>query len=411
MKKLLLYILLLVSITSCYKEVVNLEPDADLFELYVDNETQNFIYTSRDTSYSIESSSLQVLFEGQLLNLKDIRVRGKSALNFRRKSYGLYLNEPIYIENRYGTETKKMTRFKLIALAMDYTYIENRIAFGLLQEAGIMPLFFKFVELRMNDETQGVYLLIEDPEQYYMEIGSEYILRRGYNHSISDSEYAPSYYFKPIAEYENRFKDIYNQLPLLQGEELYIETAARLDIDSYFRKIGIDYLLQNGDYTDEIYLYSMIEQDTARFHIIPWDYDDIFDEFPHEVGVTWGTGTIFGKRVYDTKQDIYDEIGDKLIYSIEDDFDYTITQDPYLYLKYEEALTDLFEIVDNNLIDKVFTEISAELNSFYESYEVVYQSRYDASQTSKNLWMKNMDEKKAQIKTRLEEMKLQLSIQ
>jgi spore coat protein H len=291
---------------------------------------------------------------------------------------------------------------------MDYTYIENRISFGILQEAGLMPLFFKFVELKINDNTQGVYLLIEDPEQYFMELGSEYILRRGYNHYISDSEYIPQFYHKPEIDYKTRYLEIYDQLTTLNGLMLYDETASRINIEQYFHKMAIDYLLKNGDYTDEIFLYAQIEQDLIRYHIIPWDYDDIFKNKPHEVGLTWGTGKIYGDRYYETIEDIYDEIGDKLIFSIEDDLDYTIAMDSILYMKYTESFGQLLETVDEQLIERVFMETENELISFYNSYTVVEQSKYDRDKTDKELWMSNMEEKKTFLLDRLNETKSRL---
>ena len=293
---------------------------------------------------------------------------------------------------------------------MDYTYIENRIAFGILKEAGLMPLFYKFVELKMNNKTQGVYLLIEDPEQFYKEDGSEFIIRRGYNFTILDSEYHPVFYNNSIAEYEKRFKEIYNQLPSYSGQELYNRTTARLDIESYFKKMGIDYLLQNGDYTDEIYLYSRVKQDTIRYHIIPWDYDDIFKDQPHEIGKSSTIGTLFGKRIYNTIEDINNEIGDKLVYSIEDDLDYTIARDSFLYARYEEAFSRLLETVNEELIDRVFRETVDELGTYYEFEDIISQSQYDLNETSKEIWLANMADKKEFLKNRLESIKFKLDL-
>lgn len=387
--------------SSCYEEVVFTEPDADLFELLVTGKTEHFIYESRDTSYSVNSEQRLLLLNGTAVELDEIRVRGKSALRFRRKSYAVFLHEPVFIESRDGAYTKQLTRFKLIALAQDYTYIENRIAFGILEEAGLMPLFYKFVEFRINGATQGVYLLIEDPEQYYRENGSEYIIRRGYNHGIDDVAYFPSSRFIAEEDYERRFLEIYETLPRLEGMELFSYVSERLDTEQYFFKMGIDYLLMNGDYTDEVYLYAHVEKDTIRFKLIPWDYDDIFKEQPHEVGVNWGTGTIYGKRTYTSMQDITDEIGEKLIFSIEDDLDYIIALDPILYQKYTNALKRLTDILDNDLIDKVFDEMEIELGTFYDAPPVIDQSRYDKDPATREMWLENMTEKKRVLKERL----------
>lgn len=397
--------------TSCYREVMYEEADADRFELSVSTDKQDFIYSSRDSSYSIEDPQLSLLFNNQPVALEKIRVRGKSATRYQRKSYVVFLSEPIRVFNRSGSGVKELSRFKLIALAMDYTYIENRVAFGILEEAGVMPLFYKFVEFRINGQTQGVYLLIEDPEAYYQEVGSEFIIRRGYNHHIDDVDYSPYSNFIPYDSYESRYKQIYSGLTNFQGEELHTVLEERMNLDLYFRKMGIDYLLQNGDYTDEIYLYSRVEDEAIRFYPIPWDYDDIFSGAPHEVGTPWGMGTLFGKRFYESMEEIYADVGKTLVYSIEDDLDYTIAKDPVLYSAYTSALKNLFGELDADVIERIFAETESELTTFYNSIAVIEQSQYDQQMTTRQLWLDNMNDKKALINNRLDDIKQQLNSQ
>ncbi len=404
-------------ITSCYKEIivtdtgVVTDTDKEVFELSVSPEMQKFIYSSKDTSYSIEDPDLFLMFNGHQVEIREIRIRGRTTLDFKRKSYSVSLDKPIFIRGRDGDEIKKLIRFKLISLSMDYTYIKNRIAFGILEQKGIMPLFYKYVEFIINGDTQGVYLLIEDPEQFFKEQGSEFILRRDYHHGIEDSEYEPASHSRPREEYETRFRELYTQLPYTNGEELYEAINQRIDLNQYFRKMGIDYLLQNGDYTDEIYLYAMIEQDVIRFKIIPWDYDDIFREYPHEVGRSWGTGTLFGNRVYNSHQDIFDEIGDKLIFSIEDDLDYAIAMDSFLYARYESTLDNLVKSIDVEDIEALFDQVENELAPFYNDWDVILQSQYDNNPTSLELWQNNMHDKQTLLEERLASMKSQLEIQ
>ena len=394
MKHVWLIILGPILLSSCYKEVANIEPEVDRFDLEVSPETRDFIFSSRDTAYTVADTVLQLSFNDQAVDLEEIRVRGNSALDYRRKSYAVFLHESISVVDRYHASVKELKRFKLLALTMDYTYIENRLAFGILQEAGIMPLFFKFVELRMNGNTQGVYLLLEDPEQYYKEINSEFILRRGYNHHIDDMDYTPSVHFIPKETYVNEFHSIYNLLNKFQGESLLEELGARLDLTGYFRKMGIDYLLQNGDYTDELYLYAIVEGGRSTFHPIPWDYDDIFASKPHEIGRSWGMGTIFGNRYYATMEEVYDEIGHKMIYSIEDDLDYTIARDPVMYEAYTQDLAALMAEITPGIIDRVFRETEEELTPFYQSISIIGQSEYDRHATTSKLWKENMKEKR-----------------
>ncbi len=408
--KLIIISLVLAGIISCYREVVLTDTAEEVFELFVSAEMQDFLYSSRDTSYSIDDPELQLFLHDQPLDLVEMKIRGKTSLNFQRKSFAVKLNEPIFIEDLDQGTMKILSRFKLLALAMDYTYIENRLAFGLMEEAGLMPLFYKFVEFRINGATQGVYLLLEDPEQFYKENGSEFILRRGYHHVITDADYEPSTHYIPEEDYVARFKEIYSILPELEGVDLYDALSQRINLQQYFRKMGIDYLLMNGDYTDEVYLYSKVQQDSIRYQLIPWDYDDIFTSLPHEVGRTWGTGKLFGTRIYDSHQDVLDEIGDKLIFSIEEDLDYVITRDPFMYAKYEEEITNLFVGLDAQIFEDLFSQLKGELTPFYNNKEVVAQSQFDRDPSSHNLWETNMMEKQILLEERFNNMLNQLDI-
>ena len=406
----IILLVLLTAESSCYREVELQLDTGAVFELSVTPAMQDQIYDSRDTAYIIDRAGTLLLLDDQQLDLDEIRVRGKSATKYRRKSYAVKLNTPILMEGRNGSGLKQLTRFKLIAMAMDYTYIEERVGFGLLEQQELMPLFYRFVELRLNGSTQGVYLLVEDPEQYYLERGSEYILRRGYYHSIEDSDYAPSFHYIPRESYESAFQEIYLDITGLHGEELYNALDQRLNLDQYFRKIGIDYLLQNGDYSDEIYLYAMISQDEIRFNIIPWDYDDLFRSNPHEVGLTWGVGRLFGDRYYATHQDILDEIGQEMIFSIEDDLDYIIATDTFLYARYESTLAEMIGGILPGDIDELFNQVKNELTPFYNNTEVIRQSMYDQDETTYGLWEENMADKRSFLESRLGEMKQQLNL-
>lgn len=395
---------------SCYREEVLPGPSGEKFELVISPELQTFIHQSKDTSYTLDEPGMQLFLNENRIDFKEIRTRGQNSLRFPRKSYTVNLREPVYISGRNGRDGILLDRFKLLAMAMDYTYIENRLGLGLLEQTGNMPLFFKFVEVGINGETQGVYMLVEDPEEYIKELGSEYICRRGYNHWLADSEYEPSFHFISLNEYQTIYNEIYRVLLLHEGEELYKQLEERLNMRSYFRKIGIDYLLRNGDYTDEIYFYATISDDRIQYQIIPWDYDDLFSDQPHEVGVSWGTGKVFGERNYPTYQDVLDVIGDKLIFSIEDDLDYTIARDSFLYAKYEEDLRVLVKDLEKVGFEALFTNLRNELGPYYQDEKIVAQSKYDRESTTREKWEDNMREKQNMLEERLRDMKNKLKV-
>lgn len=392
-------------LNSCYSEIEVRDLPMEVFELSLSPEMEDFVFNSRDTAYIIEDPELSVVFNKHPLFVREMRVRGRTTLDFRRKSFSLKLDSPVFVPGTDGLGLKELTRFKLISLSMDYTYINNRLAFGILEKAGVMPLFYKYVGLSINGENQGVYFLVEDPEQYAPDHGSEFILRRDYRHSIEDSEYKPGQYYFSEEDYVRRFKEMYTQLPELEGPDLYEHLDQRLDLDQYFRKMGIEYLLKNGDYTDELYFYSLVGQEGIRYSLIPWDYDDIFSYRPHEVGRYWGTGILFGERRYETHQDVLDVIGDKLVFSIEDDLDYIIAVDSFMYASYEKTIGDMIHGFGKDDLDLLFGQIEKELRPFYNNEEVILQSQNDSQATSTVLWEANMAEKKQLLTWRLDAMK------
>jgi len=407
--RIFLLAILMACTSSCYKETIEFECQREVYDLIMSTDIYETILESRDSVITVEGIDLELFYNGIPVEIKKIRTRGKSALRYRRKSFSVFLDHSILTHNHSEKEIKRLDHFKLLSMSMDYTYIENRIGLGILAEAEVMPLLYRYVELRINGETQGIYMLLEDPEEYCKEKGSEFVIRRGYNHHMMDTEFEPGLYQIPMERYEDRFLEVYDNLAILQGEALYNMINARINLNQYFRKMGIDYLLKNGDSTDEVYFYSTILNDNIRYLVLPWDYDDLFSTKPHEVGRTWGRGTVFGVRPYPTLQDIYDEIGDKLIYSIEDDLDYAIAMDSFLYAQYETTLINMFEKIDDSFIASLFDQIEKELDPYYFNIELTRQSEYDLDSTNLDLWKSNMMEKKAFLEDRLQAMKNQLN--
>ena len=157
--------------------------------------------------------------------------------------------------------------------------------------------------------------------------------------------------------------------------------------------MAVDLLLQNGDLTDEIYFYSHITNSKVYYNIIPWDYDDIFADNPHEVGRDWGVGELFGIRRYQSVDDIKNDVGDKLIFSIEDDLDYIIAKDNYLYSNYLVYLKEVMENLGNNYIENVFLSLKEELKPFYKDNEIIEQTKYDRDPTNYDLYIQNYSDK------------------
>ena len=125
---------------------------------------------------------------------------------------------------------------------------------------------------------------------------------------------------------------------------------------------------------------------------------------PHEIGSGWGIGNLFGERLYPDLTDKINDVGTKPIFSVEDDLDYKIAKDTFLYNKYLEELRYSLSIVDENFIHILFEDIDKELSPYYEHDEIIEMSNYDNKPTNKELYNNNLTDKKNMLLTRRLEM-------
>jgi spore coat protein H len=387
--------LLLISLTSCYKEMlVYPELSEGSFNFMLTSEQENWINTSRNVTFSV-IDPIPVLYRSDYAYpLDKFEIRGESTLRFRRKSFALNMDTSFWLFVDSENQVRDIEEYKLISLVYDYTYIEDAVAIGFFRRLDMWPPHTEFTEVKLNDHTQGLYLFIEDPVEFYLEQkNSSIVLRRGYNHVVQLSKLNELRETMTDQYYLGRFDSIYSYIVKYSGSQLYDSLLYVMDIDQYFTKLAVDLLVQNGDATDEVFFYAKERDGQEIFGIHPWDYDDLF-KVPHEIGRTWGVGTLFGTRVYYSMQDIIDDVGEKLVFSIEDDLDYKIATDDFLYQRYLEVLEQVFAIIDESVIEQVFSETKQQLQPFYDNQDIIAQSVYDEHETNQQLFDENLEEKR-----------------
>lgn len=395
------FLALLIAGCERYEEVIP-DPEKEVFNFMVTESQREYINASRGEQYEVTDPIPVLEYAGEEYAIDRFEIRGDNTLNFERKGFGLNMDRKLTLPLPDGSGTRKYEEFKLLAMVYDYTYIENSVASGLFREAGLWPVLSFFTEVRLNGRTQGLYQFIEDPFEYFIEReNSSFVIRRGYDHVIKASSANPAKEAETDA-YKSRFRNIYNNLPLWSGKQLYDTLSDYIDLDQYFSKIAVDLLIRNGDYTDEVIFYSKLTEGREVFGVFPWDLDDIFAVQPHEIDNPWGTGTVFGTREYYSMEDVYADVGEKLLFSIEDDLDYKIASDDFLYGKYLETLQHVIEKIDASAIDRVFDYTLDHIGPFYEVDSIIRQSVYDEAETSYSLFTANLEEKRQMIKERRE---------
>lgn len=398
---------------SCYEEYVIIPKyKNNIFNIILDPDQETKLYESIGIQYDITPTP--IFYYGDFrYSLNSLSIRGQSSLNVRRKSFSVNVDGEFALPDRDSSSWIYMEKFKLMSMAFDHTYIENVLSHKLLNRINLWNLHTSLSELKLNNNHQGLYLLVEDPIDYALnKKNSPFILRRYYNHQVSNFESNPLLNSKPSDYYIDKFNNIYSLIVKYSGKQLYDSLIQHINLDNYMRKMALDYLLGNSDYTDEVFFY-ISENSLGKiiFDLVPWDYDDIFSTTSHEVGRGWAVGTVFGTRVYNSQTDVLSELKGKLIFSVEDDIDYIIAKDDFLYNQYLVNIEWLLTKIDESFIDQVFTEVKNELTPFYKIPEVIEQSKYDVNETNYEIFTNNLESKKTFILERLRVMRYEFEKQ
>lgn len=363
---------------------------------------ENKIMDSRGEQFSIEPVP-KFDYGGLPFGLDGFTIRGQSALNFQRKSFSVNLSNGL-VMSRKDNALSVFGKFKLISLVYDYTYIENRLSHLLLSELDLWPLCSFFTEVKINDHHQGLYLFVEDPESFLIQRkNADCVLRRYYRNEISSFKLDEGKRLAGSKTYIEKFQSIYtNDLANYQGNVLYDQLAKQMNIQNYMKKMAFDFIVRNGDFVDEIYFYAKEVNGSTYFDILPWDYDDLFSGSPHEIGRDWAVGTIFGVRTYSSALEVDQVLNGRLIFSVEDDLDYCIATDDYLYQQYLKEMKLVLSILTPNEIISIFDVLYDELLPFYQMDEILEQSNYDADPTSFDLFQINWNLRKNELVQRVE---------
>jgi len=296
-------------------------------------------------------------YNGNDIPVKSLKIRGKTSLYYPKKSFSLKLQKNLDI--RGAKDTARVKNCYLTGLTMDKNYIVNYTAYSLLKYLKIFNLAFSYCEVVINNNSQGIYMVMERPEDYaFKTMNSPVLIRRGFDRRIDKIEINKKNQKSSAKYFQQKFKHIYFLCDKYSGSQLYDSLNNQIDMRLYMQWLGFNFIARNGDYTDELYLY----YDTAqqRFGIIPWDYDDLFMLYPHE-------GAEARNAV----------AGGRFIFSSEDRLDQTIINHKYLYNRYLEELIPLTEKLSNSAMAEVFQETYCSVYPFYLKDDILKTSAFD----------------------------------
>jgi spore coat protein H len=310
----------------------------------------------------VEFGKTILRFKGDTISIKDGHLHGQSTLQFERKSYSIDTDKKIKLCK--GCEG--LGAFYLVSLTMDKNYYHNRLCFDLLRTLGLFQLQYTYTELRINGKTQGIYLILQRPQDWALkDIGSPYIVRRGGSERVVDRERVQKDVSKELKRtYHDQFLSIYKVINDYSGEQLYKKLGELMHLEDYMRWLAFNYIIKCGDYSDELHFY--IDPATKRFRIVPWDYDDIFMLYPHE-----------GVKARNSKIS-----PSSLIFSSEDKLDVRIANDPYLYDQYLKHYLAVFEELSAERLENVLMNIYSDLSPLFQSSAIIKALSSDGYLTS-----------------------------
>ncbi len=239
--------------------------------LDLDAQQREFVRTSNDTERRL---LVPTRIGGRPGPGADINLRGKGTLRCPRRSYTVRFDDPVVLGDGPPVED-----VYLLSMCLDEGFIKMRAANDLLAAQGLFPLFYRYVEVRYGDETQGVYLVVERPRDGVKRVhrqnsllvrrlnDSTVELKRPEEDEVTDREAVLAPYLA-----------LYDLPRTLRGANLLDALRSSMNYDAYLRWLAVNSLVQNGDYVDEVYFYDAPPPDGGRqpwFEVLAWDYDDM----------------------------------------------------------------------------------------------------------------------------------------
>lgn len=401
------------------------ERNEGFFYLEIGARSEEELYKVSEAKVNLPESA--VLFYGNKeVDIDEINTRGLTSLSFMRKNFSIETDGKLKLAVPSTNDTIKTAKFILSSMSMDDSYFGNKVSYEVLKRVGLWPLNSFYTKVYINGKSQGLYLYTDDLKDYaFKHLGAKFILRRGYNGRIADVYYKGKSDFeskllrgynrviapkiglekkKLLPEfYVDRFNSLYGFLSKYEGKQLFDSISSVLNLDNYMKKIAVDNILKNGDYTDEVFFYSKSKPgEKVYFDILPWDYDDVFTDLPHEIGRTDTLcGKVFGLRQYPEYSDYVLETNGRFVFSIEDDLDYKIVKDDYLYQKYLECFKGVLSQIDTLFVERTFTTVYQQVRPFFDDSDVIEQSKFDENKTSIYILETQIKEKKKMLTDRI----------
>ena len=250
-------------------------------------------------------------------------LHGQSTLYCDRRSYTIDLPGARRLFHESSSD-----EYYLISMCKDEYYIQQYTANLVMKSLNLFPLENRFIELVIDGETQGVYLLMEKRKEELVRDNARVrgVLRRRMD-TASEVSMETSYPAEEDPETIAAYEAFEATLQGLDGEALEAAVEEQLDLERYLRWIALMSAFQNGDFVDEL-IFVSTEQ---------WGDDGMIKDWYEPMG--WDNDDLFSECHFNGKNAIEDPYG--LLYCVESPFDHLIFRDPHIYGRYVDVLTEV----------------------------------------------------------------------
>jgi hypothetical protein len=252
-----------------------------------------------------------------------LHLHGETSLSCARKSFTFDLDRK---RGRHLMPASSTDEYMLLLTCQAEFYIGQLAATELLQQLGLFPLRWRAVELTIDGQSNGSYMLLEKYKEELVQDFSRVtsvIRRRNDAAGVApEVKFAAADEPTAIADYEQILPRALQQF---SGPALERALRERMDLDLYLTWVATMTVLGTGDYIDELVFYGTQTRDSVTgaprtfFTPVAWDPDDTFSPC-HDLSFNA----------------IVDPNG--LLYCAESGFDRLIFRDPHLYGLYADAL-------------------------------------------------------------------------
>jgi hypothetical protein len=213
--------------------------------------------------------------------------------------------------------------FLLLSMCWDQAYIENHAFDQVLATMGFFPFGFDYVEVVVDGQAQGLYLLMEKPHEALREDHARPVgvVRR--NHEGEGDRLDVKLFVDPGDWIVEAYEALLSTARSLSGEKMVTAMRGRMAFDHYLRYIATMTVLRNSDYGDEVRFLGTEQPGSpgVYFEVSAWDPEDIL-----RLDCVWEQYAFF------------DPAG--LVWCAEGKLEHAVLADPVAYALYVEELEE-----------------------------------------------------------------------